>query len=527
MAPEVVCCETIRDNPYDYKADIWSLGITLIEFAQRDPPYGSMSPMRVLLKIQKGDPPRLAAPSKWTKEFNDFLAKCLIKDPSGRPTAAELLELPFLKKCDPVEEKKAILAMISEYKADVFEEVIEEPEDEECVSKHNLSRQESINTENSFDTSEDNKSGSHDVEVTLNGGSTNPKNDIKFDEQKKSKRPAPQPPIDVRKSFTPQVDIPEVIHEDDPVIIKNSGEPDQATGGVVAEAVVNGNDVQENDTKTTASEPVLLINNQRFEHVENGDSESNCQVTISSNHSTIINTGDSGSVNNYQTTTSTTSSSTESSPSLSTPPSTTSNSAQNNDKNNISIVTIENKQNILIKSGEKVSDDSNRINDNSRIVVNNDYGISNASGQPSGQQQQQSQHHHHHNENIENRLSRTSSCSTSESSSVASSHNNVKNTNIKVNVNLVAESDKENKENHSTRQQNGKVLQTRIDQVNSNRNYERKRENSSTTGNSNRNSVHENVAKENPNALNTESHIVLRRKNMVRDFERNNKNLYF
>lgn len=25
MAPEVVMCETFRDNPYDYKADIWSL----------------------------------------------------------------------------------------------------------------------------------------------------------------------------------------------------------------------------------------------------------------------------------------------------------------------------------------------------------------------------------------------------------------------------------------------------------------------------------------------------------------------
>ena len=27
MAPEVVLCETMKDNPYDYKADIWSLGM--------------------------------------------------------------------------------------------------------------------------------------------------------------------------------------------------------------------------------------------------------------------------------------------------------------------------------------------------------------------------------------------------------------------------------------------------------------------------------------------------------------------
>lgn len=30
MAPEVVMCETFRDNPYDYKADIWSLGKCLL-----------------------------------------------------------------------------------------------------------------------------------------------------------------------------------------------------------------------------------------------------------------------------------------------------------------------------------------------------------------------------------------------------------------------------------------------------------------------------------------------------------------
>ncbi|XP_035204648.1 serine/threonine-protein kinase 10-like, partial [Stegodyphus dumicola] len=92
MAPEVVLCETFRDNPYDYKADIWSLGITLIELAEMDPPNHEMTPMRVLLKIQKQDPPTLSQPSKWSKQFNDFLTKCLIKDPQKRASAKELLE---------------------------------------------------------------------------------------------------------------------------------------------------------------------------------------------------------------------------------------------------------------------------------------------------------------------------------------------------------------------------------------------------------------------------------------------------
>uniref|UniRef100_A0A8C4WG50 non-specific serine/threonine protein kinase n=1 Tax=Gopherus evgoodei TaxID=1825980 RepID=A0A8C4WG50_9SAUR len=59
MAPEVVMCETSKDRPYDYKADVWSLGITLIEMAQVEPPHHELNPMRVLLKIAKSDPPTL------------------------------------------------------------------------------------------------------------------------------------------------------------------------------------------------------------------------------------------------------------------------------------------------------------------------------------------------------------------------------------------------------------------------------------------------------------------------------------
>lgn len=65
MAPEVVMCETMKDTPYDYKADIWSLGITLIELAQIEPPHHELNPMRVMLKIAKSEPPTLDEPYKW------------------------------------------------------------------------------------------------------------------------------------------------------------------------------------------------------------------------------------------------------------------------------------------------------------------------------------------------------------------------------------------------------------------------------------------------------------------------------
>ena len=47
------------------QADIWSTGITLIELADMNPPYHEMSPMRVLLKITRSDPPGLELPHKW------------------------------------------------------------------------------------------------------------------------------------------------------------------------------------------------------------------------------------------------------------------------------------------------------------------------------------------------------------------------------------------------------------------------------------------------------------------------------
>ncbi|XP_025416771.1 serine/threonine-protein kinase 10 isoform X3 [Sipha flava] len=128
MAPEVVLCETFRDNPYDFKVDIWSLGITLIELAQMEPPNHEMSPMRVLLKIQKSDPPKLEQPSKWSKNFNDFVAQALIKDPAQRPTADDLLRHPFVNgNIDP----KPIRDLLLEYKAEVVEEEVVDEEPEE------------------------------------------------------------------------------------------------------------------------------------------------------------------------------------------------------------------------------------------------------------------------------------------------------------------------------------------------------------------------------------------------------------
>uniref|UniRef100_A0A671Q2R7 non-specific serine/threonine protein kinase n=1 Tax=Sinocyclocheilus anshuiensis TaxID=1608454 RepID=A0A671Q2R7_9TELE len=128
MAPEVVMCETSKDRPYDYKADIWSLGVTLIELAQIEPPNHEMNPMRVLLKIAKSEPPTLATPSRWSPEFSDFLRKALDKHVDNRWSSLQLLQHPFVSN---VMDNKPLRELIAEAKAEVFEEFDEGKEEEE------------------------------------------------------------------------------------------------------------------------------------------------------------------------------------------------------------------------------------------------------------------------------------------------------------------------------------------------------------------------------------------------------------
>ncbi|TNM85566.1 hypothetical protein fugu_007837 [Takifugu bimaculatus] len=101
MAPEVVMCETSKDRPYDSKADIWSLGITLIELAQVEPPNHEMNPMRVLLRIAKSDPPTLMQP------------------------------FPLHSFVSDVSDNKPLRELIAEAKAEVTEEIEEHKEEEE------------------------------------------------------------------------------------------------------------------------------------------------------------------------------------------------------------------------------------------------------------------------------------------------------------------------------------------------------------------------------------------------------------
>ncbi|XP_068277705.1 LOW QUALITY PROTEIN: STE20-like serine/threonine-protein kinase [Nyctibius grandis] len=123
MAPEVVQCETSKESPYGYKADIWSLGITLIEMAEMEPPYHELNPFRVLLKITKSQPPTLRHPKRWSEDFKDFLRKSLEKSPEARWSASQLLQHPFVAG---ISDMRPLRELVAEARADVLEEEDEE-----------------------------------------------------------------------------------------------------------------------------------------------------------------------------------------------------------------------------------------------------------------------------------------------------------------------------------------------------------------------------------------------------------------
>lgn len=85
------CDQVIRESGHGRKADIWSVGCTVIEMLTGKPPWSELdNPITALFQIASGNKlPTL--PEGVSAACTDFILCCLNRDPSLRPSASDLL----------------------------------------------------------------------------------------------------------------------------------------------------------------------------------------------------------------------------------------------------------------------------------------------------------------------------------------------------------------------------------------------------------------------------------------------------
>ncbi|XP_047142062.1 serine/threonine-protein kinase TAO3 isoform X1 [Hydra vulgaris] len=139
MSPEVILA--MDEGQYDGKVDIWSLGITCIELAERQPPLFKMNAMSALYHIAQNDPPQLTS-GQWSEDFRSFVVKCLAKLPSDRPSAESLLNEPFICRQRPrnillnlIERTKSAVATLNQENYNRVKIMMGAAEDEQSENK--------------------------------------------------------------------------------------------------------------------------------------------------------------------------------------------------------------------------------------------------------------------------------------------------------------------------------------------------------------------------------------------------------
>ncbi|XP_045154531.1 nik-related protein kinase isoform X2 [Echinops telfairi] len=96
MAPEVINCDEDPRRSYDYRSDVWSVGITAIEMAEGAPPLCNLQPLEALFVILRESAPKVKS-SGWSRKFHNFMEKCMIKNFLFRPTSTTMLHHTFVK----------------------------------------------------------------------------------------------------------------------------------------------------------------------------------------------------------------------------------------------------------------------------------------------------------------------------------------------------------------------------------------------------------------------------------------------
>ena len=144
MSPQVV-----SNMNYDFKTDIWSLGITCVELLEGEPPFSNLKPQIIMEKLSKKPPTvdEMIDFNEHTNELRSFLEHCLEIDPKKRFSAEELLKHEFIKKFS--KGRKYLIELIKKHLNDIKKYRIESEEEYQKLmkKKENINKDESLNTD--------------------------------------------------------------------------------------------------------------------------------------------------------------------------------------------------------------------------------------------------------------------------------------------------------------------------------------------------------------------------------------------
>lgn len=88
--------EVWRDKPYDFKSDIWSLGVIIYEVAMLVVPFKAETIEELYKKVCRGIYHPIPS-TVFSKELSDLLKSMLNVDPQKRPTCNDILSIPYVQ----------------------------------------------------------------------------------------------------------------------------------------------------------------------------------------------------------------------------------------------------------------------------------------------------------------------------------------------------------------------------------------------------------------------------------------------
>lgn len=130
--------------------------------AEMKPPYFQDNALKVVFMICNNDAPTLSNPAKWSKEFNNFVKVCLIKDSKNRPNTSLLFQHPFLQKYP--EDSAIRQQLVTEMRAIQLKNELKEGTD---LSKSEQNQKDFEEMKNNINASQGNLDQLEDLKIKL------------------------------------------------------------------------------------------------------------------------------------------------------------------------------------------------------------------------------------------------------------------------------------------------------------------------------------------------------------------------